>query len=187
MDNAAGRRFKLLDGMILVAATAAGLAALRTYSPYLLSGSRSRFVPPPWALPALVVARGAVWCAPMAAMWSLFATAISLRPPRPRLRRLAARPGLLACWAASLGLVLGLGMTFNFAVSLGVAGGPERFLVFCLMIAYPVGFIVAGAWAAAAWGGRWRPESRWLDRLGRALGLYWIALIPLSTIVLIFQ
>jgi len=186
MDNDAGRRFKLLDGMILVAATAAGLAALRTYSTYLLSGSRSRSVPPPWALPALVVARGIVWGSPIAAMWSLFATAISLRPPRPRLRRLAARPGILACWAASLGLVLGLGVTLNFALNLGPGSNPERFLVFCLLIAYPVGFTVAGAWAASAWGGRWRPEPRWLDRLGRALGLYWIALIPLVTVVLIF-
>ena len=34
---------------------------------------------------------------------------------------------------------------------------------------------MAGSWLTLSLNRRWRPEPTWLDRLGRALGLYWIA------------
>lgn len=36
------------------------------------------------------------------------------------------------------------------------------------------GFLVAGAWLALLLAGAWRPEPTWVDRAGRALGVYWI-------------
>ena len=38
---------------------------------------------------------------------------------------------------------------------------------------------VAAAWLTLALTGRWRPRPDWLDRAGRALGTFWIAIVPL--------
>jgi hypothetical protein len=39
----------------------------------------------------------------------------------------------------------------------------------------PCGFTVAAVWLLLALAGRWRPEKSWIDRLGRLLGVVWIA------------
>lgn len=39
----------------------------------------------------------------------------------------------------------------------------------------PCGFTVAVVWLLLALSGRWRPEKSWIDRLGRLLGVVWIA------------
>lgn len=36
------------------------------------------------------------------------------------------------------------------------------------------GLVVAGAWLTLRMAGAWRPEPTWVDRAGRALGLFWI-------------
>jgi hypothetical protein len=39
----------------------------------------------------------------------------------------------------------------------------------------PIGLAVAVAWIFQALAGRWRPAPDWSDRIGRILGIYWIA------------
>lgn len=39
----------------------------------------------------------------------------------------------------------------------------------------PCGYTVAAIWMLLALSGRWRPERSWIDRLGRLLGVAWIA------------
>jgi hypothetical protein len=39
----------------------------------------------------------------------------------------------------------------------------------------PCGFTVAAIWLLLVLSGRWRPERSWIDRLGRLLGLVWMA------------
>ena len=39
----------------------------------------------------------------------------------------------------------------------------------------PCGFTVAAIWLLLGLSGRWRPEKSWIDRLGRLLGVVWIA------------
>jgi hypothetical protein len=46
--------------------------------------------------------------------------------------------------------------------------------------AFGISAAVAAAWLLLAVGGHRRSEPHWLDRLGRALGAYWIAIIPFS-------
>ena len=41
-----------------------------------------------------------------------------------------------------------------------------------------VGFAIAACWLVLIVGRRWRPEPSWIDRCGRALGAYWILLVP---------
>ena len=43
-------------------------------------------------------------------------------------------------------------------------------------------FIVAGAWLTLAASGHWRSERSWIDRLGRALGTYWLAYIGIDVL-----
>ena len=37
---------------------------------------------------------------------------------------------------------------------------------------------IGGAWLALALGGRWNPEPTWVDRMGRGLGVFWLASWP---------
>ncbi|WP_435021222.1 hypothetical protein TA3x_002256 [Tundrisphaera sp. TA3] len=43
-----------------------------------------------------------------------------------------------------------------------------------------IGIAVAALWAFLFLTGQWRPRPAWDDRLGRALGIFWIAIIPFS-------
>jgi hypothetical protein len=43
-----------------------------------------------------------------------------------------------------------------------------------------IGVSIAASWFLLLITGRWRSERSWIDRAGRALGWYWIAILPLS-------
>jgi len=43
-----------------------------------------------------------------------------------------------------------------------------------------IGCAVAAVWAVQVIGGRFRAEPSWIDRLGRALGVFWIGMIPFA-------
>jgi len=169
----------ILDAMILVAATAAGFALIRATgmdfsvpavavprANYPFSGITSGmrlFIQVQHGLSALL---------PFLATWTLAAVVIRLRQPRPRLRKLVRQPGTIACVTAmtSVGLqamwilpLLAVGDRFLHPRTLFITYGPN------------VGLTVLGAWITLALGGWWRSEPSWIDRLGRALGLAWIA------------
>jgi hypothetical protein len=44
-----------------------------------------------------------------------------------------------------------------------------------MLVIPQVGFAVGGAWLAMALSGRRRPESGWIDGLGRLVGVAWLA------------
>jgi hypothetical protein len=98
--------------------------------------------------------------------------------------RLAREPGFVACLAASMVLLVGGSMTFS-GVSRNTSA-PWRGLFFSDYFVYllqpferaEVGFAVVASWLLITVGGRWRSEPTWIDRCGRALGVYWIMLIP---------
>jgi hypothetical protein len=131
-----------------------------------------------------------VWCAqPMASAWTLGILAASLwRRPSPR--RLARRPGAMACVAAVLAMLVagpanlavwhpnlipGLPFTTRLQVYLGYALRFQR---------GECGLAVAAAWTAMALAGRWRAQPDAIDRLGRAMGFFWLALIPVTWVSL---
>ncbi len=98
------------------------------------------------------------------------------------------RPGLSACAAGSVAFAAEFFLTRSMlGCYLGVSmGGPwlrsRRTKVFSLDAGHYVdlhvpGFAVLAAWLTRFPGGRWRPEAHWVDRAGRALGLWWIAMI----------
>lgn len=97
------RPFSVADGLVLVAAAAAGLALVRGWgsprwcSPWILAAGQT--VGP--ARRALQAAEVAVsWTIPFAMALTVALVAVRLRAPRPPLRRLARQPGPAACLAA---------------------------------------------------------------------------------------
>jgi hypothetical protein len=54
------------------------------------------------------------------------------------------------------------------------AGGFQQAWVVAIRWAYTA---VLGSWLALALSRRFRPERSWIDRAGRALGLYWVLLL----------
>jgi hypothetical protein len=172
MPTSPTRKFTLLDAMILIAATAAGLALVRSTPPYgrKLSWNES---------PAIVVI-------PVLFLgcWTVALLAIHLRRPRPLLRHLGRRPGFIAvstasitvalfgCWVFVLRKVQGEGRYSGFWVDMALIG------VAC------TGFAVAGGWLTLGLGGRCRPERTWIDRAGRAEGFSWLAIVVVIVIVI---
>lgn len=183
------RRFTLLDGMILVASVAAGLGVLRAFSG---EGEWDFLVTPSlWSRDLLDVLAAdlIVMLAPPAVSVTLAVLALRLRQPRPTWRRLVRQPGLMAglalvaAWAV-VGIFTALHVTsLGGVVVLANGGGvgpgdsPGYWLeVFSEFAAVFGGFAVASCWATLAVGRRWRAEAGWGDRLGRLVGVGWIAM-----------
>jgi len=207
MHGTSPRRFRLSDAVVLIAATAAGLAAVRPYA--------ARLVENAWA-PYLITHESQFlrWCivgwscllvaAPFAISWAAAILFLRLRRPRERWRRLIRQPGLVACLATLLVVVarvpgytatrlrimgntqlttyrplfvsgesMGMGMPWDASI---VVFGYDQALNTMAMI----GVAVAASWLLLAASGRWRAEPSWIDRAGRALGVYWIATLPLT-------
>jgi hypothetical protein len=163
MNTPQTRNFGILDAMILVAATAAGLALYRAMSFPPMNG---------FPKPAMIALAGVEVAVPLLVALTPAVLILRLRRPRPRWRRLARQPGLVACCVAMLILIFEilLIVPINAALFRSLPVFPSGSIFFR---GY-AGYGVAGGWAIMALGGSWHPEPRWIDRLGRALGFAWI-------------
>jgi hypothetical protein len=177
----ASRQFTLADAMTLVAAVALSLwigrgRHIERVAAVLWDEGR-RGLGRSTALYGLALIRE---LQPAVAVLTLFVLGLRLRHPRPALRRLACQPGFLAVCAAALvivlrGLILAAGARFDPAT-----GPPPTDLYLHELLdshEADLGYGVAAAWLALALGRRWRPERSWIDRLGFAIGLFWIGRI----------
>jgi hypothetical protein len=104
MKTISTRRFTILDATILVAATAVGLAILRLF---VADGWFFRQEFPISHIKSMAQCANEA-CLPFFASWTLGFLILRLRWPRPRLRRLARQPGMAACSAAALVLIVQL-------------------------------------------------------------------------------
>jgi hypothetical protein len=202
---ATGRRFLLSDAIMLVVATAVGLAVVR---PYYATMKLLDWVPPiPSAAPFNGWIKGLWGClvlaAPLAMAWTLAILGLRFRRPRDRWSRLVRQPGLVAGLMAALVLawrLVGFAimcvrvdgqknlsiLTVRHGALSGYWGGwPPPYLLFetdhYLDTMATIGVAVASSWILMLASGRWRPERSWIDRAGRALGWFWIAILPLTS------
>jgi hypothetical protein len=182
------RRFRLHDALILVAATgvACGLMlAMERVSSGQISWSALPSIFKSYSrLPgashfqaliyAIIEATFLIFllALPFAGMWTLALIPIRLTGPRPRFRRLATQPGTMAAFAASLALAI---VGIQAGIVLWKASGDSLYMTFILaaMPVYP-GLAVLFTWFTLLFGRRWRAEPSWIDRMGRALGIFWI-------------
>jgi hypothetical protein len=188
------RRFTLRDLMIVIAAVAISL----WLSPDHLSGAFVRaldqlvrdhsFRKPAYTIrlmlngdPNLIYHFS---IQPMALVWTLTLLLLEYLHYRPPLHRLARQPGFAACLAVVVVIVLVGSMNFAFLEYRmdDVPLWPKVRAYLALTLTFNQGqcaAAVAIAWLTLALTGRWRPRPDWLDRAGRALGIFWLAVVPL--------
>jgi hypothetical protein len=166
------RRFTLIDAMALVAATAVGLTMARAYDP--------RFSGEP--LPDFLK-RG--WGAPACLMVALALVLILLMSQRHSPRHALLEPGMAACYSSAMAVVFSI--TLN-ALHLLVSGrlltqatSAELFNYVAHDARPLIPWAVAGAWLSLAAMGHWRSATSWIERTGRAIGLYWCLYPVLET------
>ncbi len=168
MDGPDRRRFTITDAMVLIAATALGMAWMRVVYEDGLGPRPPNYVR--WILhgPSTCLVYGL----------ALALIVLRLRRPRPRRRRLVIQPGFVASVASLAGLLAGLGSTLFFRAVHTLA--PGETYTFPVNVLWSWGMdpspgFVLGAWLGLWLAGLWAPEPSWIDRAGRALGLFWIA------------
>jgi hypothetical protein len=206
------RRFTLIDAMVFVATTALGLGLTKGYYQDLIFFLEHNHHHP-WEFPPGIAVsatlRGIAATLPCGLAWTLGVLALRLRRPRPRWRRLARQPGLVACLMAPLPVgtkLVDRAVTCildyhtnviipsrlssppfikHGGISIGLPPDelpvfwPQVFASAPIFIVPCMGMTVTVAWIVLAMGGRFRPERSWVDRLGRVLGVYWIAVAAL--------
>jgi hypothetical protein len=159
------RPLTLLDVMILVAATGVGFHFCRASMDRQLVETKS------WTTINLASF--------VAASWTISVLAIRLVPPRPGFRRLMRQPGTVACLIVAIVIAVK-------ALYCGVIGAvappikPNWFETLALQSG-SFGAAVCVAWLMLLLSGRRLPEPSWIDRLGRALGAYWIILLAITS------
>jgi hypothetical protein len=169
------RRFTIADVMILIVAAALGTLFLRSHLPGFSSQLTyiPTLYPDPWGVwRALYWLSGPGSC--FVVPWMAAMIVIRLRRPRPRLIRF--QPGFVACVAVMVALFPGLVWFATICHRPGFqqASGFEQAWTISNQWTSTA---VPGAWLGLFLARKWRPEPSWIDRMGRALGLYWIILL----------
>jgi hypothetical protein len=178
------RRFHLIDAIVLVLATAVGLWAIRPFLPNLLEAPRvlenGRWVSRWWE--PVVLLNRAVILEVMLMAWSAAWLVLQLRQPRPRLRRLTRQPGFVATFSSVAVLVVPGPITAAvFATNSSTLGTAEYWILFELwsaIVSSQIGAAVVAGWSLLAVGRRCRPGPGWLEWIGQAIGIVWVAMIP---------
>ena len=170
------RKLTILDGMILVAAAACGLALSRaideapgpiaTFDQNWLGRNANGGVRVTAAVPFLLVFTPAV----------LF---MRLRRPRPRWRRLCRQPGMAACCAAAIPSALALLQVFYLDWY-----GRHGFVCCRVRLlwdrSFDAGLWVLAAWLALALSGRRSSGRSAIDWLGRLVGAGWLLILTVQ-------
>src|SRR4051812_32544846 len=112
MHTDVGRKFRVSDGLALVAATAVGLAASRAITPDELTPERIwEFAtnPPQGVWSLLFIAQftaelSSFAVVPSLATWTVACLLLRLTRPRPPWRRLSRQPGGMACLIATVAI-----------------------------------------------------------------------------------
>ena len=174
MPTSPRRRFTIADAMILVTAAAVGALALRSYLPGFLQlfGSLRTIPGDRFGLfLALACVRGPGSCLAVPLMAGL--VGLRLRRPRPPWRRIRDEPGFVAGVVGLVSLVPGLAWHSAIRHRPGFHSRASFDQVWYLWTHWTPE-AVAGAWLALWLAGRWRPTPDWVDRAGRALGVFWV-------------
>ncbi len=190
--SAPRRRFTLLDGMILVAATAVGYALVHVLERLIGEGAFLSLIREAWTGGGMFSSMALVLyliILPVLMAWTVALIPLRLLKPRPRFRRATCQPGLMAGIAVTLaigfmGLVVGI-----LSISMSwLIGGLDQVVMIqgVLMLPASLGLAVLVTWTTLLLGRRWRAEPSWIDRLGRIIGVAWVLLGLASPFALLF-
>lgn len=174
------RSFSLSDAMIFIAAFAVGFAVDRIpgwiWLPDLAQRGNAASHAFNYFHAIGAIHQGSV---PFLAAWTVAFLVVRLRRPRPALRRCLREPGMVGCCAASVGVLVNALRVLVMAIAYSPERGTRFFYSGGAIKGYAedAGFAVIGSWVGLALVRGWKPLPCWIDRLGRTLGLLWIALI----------
>jgi hypothetical protein len=183
------RSFTLLDAMVLVAATAIGLAAARGLHKPIWSMTSMSVESGLYSAISLAVARWIVIALPMAWAWTITLSLLGLRGFQTGRRAPLILPGSAACGAATIAMAIEMINLLAVLSAIVIWGGMSRprmgWLIAELIVEIDMpgvatpGLAVTIAWVALAVSRRWQPEPSWIDRAGRLMGWGWIGLMIL--------
>jgi hypothetical protein len=195
MKQIATRKLTLMDLLILVAASAPGLAVFQlvgsSFDSQYLAQLNKLFVVPErgWSALEIVFRPGALvaLAIPLLGPWTLALFVFRFRKPRPSLRRALRQPGVLACLAAlvavfwgAVGLAVAMTAVKRFGpyYSRPTPPPPQVWMrIFWVDEVFPlVGLAVVTAWLTLAASGRFHRTTDWVDGFGRFLGVSWIVI-----------
>jgi hypothetical protein len=176
------RRFRVIDAILLVATLALAMGIHRAY--WASFGfdpmEKGRF---PATLASELIGVTTLYSLTIAAMLVLVQC---LPPRRPRVE-LANLPGFMACLTllCVAAAVAALSPLIEHVEWKGAT--PQKFLaVRAVARCFTVGGVaVAACWVSLAFGGNSKPEPKWTDRLGRAVGAWVILSYPSRILVLL--
>lgn len=174
MTSPAPRRFTVSDGMVLVAATAVGFGVAR-YSELRVNGN---------GITLSIMARVQVWLSFVGLFLTFALLTLRLWRPRPDLRDLFRQPGFAANFAVMVTIVVRLFVSWCVYRSMMpsvISRGSYvwdffavRFVAVTPVFDESIACPIVSVWLVMALGGRWDAEPGWVDRAGRALGVFWI-------------
>jgi hypothetical protein len=153
------RGIRLADVMLFVVATAVSIVATRSCLEEMQRYQHNFNNLVSWFLIA----------SPSVMSVALVLLLIGLLDHPPELFR---RPGFVACWVTNLAIALSLSVNFIKYMD-HQRKGPFAF-GFYLYFLMDMGGWIAVAWMTLILSGVWRAERNWIDRLGRAVGVFWI-------------
>ncbi len=210
MRHRINRRFQLTDAIVLVAATACGLAGCR-FVMWSTEAALDDILLAAKGEPLLEASRiMALASIPIESImllsWTMAILLLRLRPGRPRRRLLWCQPGFLACVAAVFVFACkGAEAVLNHAAAI-LEAGPDMFFQarnvpsfdyilnsillslfnFSSRIQVDISEAILLIWLVVCAGGRCRPEPSWIDRAGRVLGAIWVctALVAVSAMAM---
>ncbi len=188
------RPFTISDAMILVAASAVGLAwGGGVYRSSLREGT-APFGGKPWGERFLLAVL--ILVIPCLIAWTPAALLLRLRSPRASWTWMGRQPGLAASLSALIGITLAGLLSVAVMVRLILRRGASwptfeewaaSWLEFFWIASPLVGACVLVAWLLQAIQRRWRAEPSWIDRGGRALGVLWITVSSIVAVYMLIE
>jgi hypothetical protein len=159
------RRLTLADGLILIAAVAAGFGIAR-----IPRDAYGQTAAPGGDVSLFAIAIRSVYWASLLVMVALIP--LRLMPPRPPLRLIRRQPGFIACAAVLFGMAhTGVYFAINRIKQPTFWANIDALS----LIASPsIGSLLITSWFVLAISGRWRAEPSSIDRSGRLLAIAWI-------------
>ena len=173
------RKFTVLDGMVLIAATGIAFVPIRLFLWENWHFPEELSVPEIWRMGLEIN----VSLVPLALSLSMALWLLGMKKPRPNLRRVYRKPGMAACTVAIVYAILSstgyvVFLHFSHALDRGVFEDDNSTMLWIrigMQPAFLVGGAVVSVWIVMGLGGTWRAEPSWIDRAGRALGIYWVS------------
>lgn len=178
------RRLRLVDTMVLIAVEAVALMMTRSYL-RCFSVLNSLVSTEPINVSVMGAREWLYACVPHLLVFSAALWPLRFMRPVGRCRRTARRPGLTVSYASWVAMMFALVRSaFDLRTSLahthfpnvGVLGPSDILVLRLVAMKDFIGAGVAVTWLVLWLGGGWHAESAWIDRLGRFLGVFWIAL-----------